>query len=276
MRRARASKTRGAERGSLLRFILVVALIAWAFRSFVAAPFNIPTGSMLPSVYIGDYLVVSKWPYGYSRFSFPFRIPSFDGRIFAGVPERGDVVVFAAPGGEGDDLVKRVVGRPGDLVEVRDGRPILNGRPLDRERTDPVTVPLSANSPCRVVRGARPVIRGSGSEAACVYPAFRETLPNGVSYTVLDQVDNAISDSFPATRVPPGHLFLMGDNRDDSLDSRFSAAEGGIGFVPVDHVIGRAETTFWSTDGSASYVAPWTWFSALRTSRIGGGFSETP
>lgn len=261
-------------RGSFLRFLLVVVFLAWAFRSLAFAPFSIPSGSMLPTLYIGDYVVVSKWPYGYSRFSFPFGIPSFDGRILSAVPERGDVVVFAGAGSQRLDLVKRVIGLPGDLVEVRSGRLILNGRAVPREDARPLEVALSPNSPCRVVQGAMPLIRRSGGKGACVYPAYRETLPNGVSYRVIDQVDNGLADNLPAARVPAGHLFLMGDNRDDSLDSRFSPAEGGIGFVPLDHLIGRAAMTFWSTDGSASYLKPWTWFTALRAERIGSGYSE--
>ena len=193
MPRARARKSRRAERGSLLRFILVVALVAWAFRSLVAAPFSISSGSMLPTLFIGDYLVVSKWPYGYSRFSFPFSFPPFDGRVFEGVPERGDVVVFAGPG-DGAHLIKRVIGLPGETVGIRGGRPVIDGRLIPRRRADPAAVPISPNSPCRAAQGARPVVRGSGSEASCLYPAWLETLPNGVSYRILDQVENGIAD----------------------------------------------------------------------------------
>jgi signal peptidase I len=271
--RTRRSKHRNTG-GSFAKFLLVVIFAAWAFRSLAFAPFHIPSGSMLPALYVGDYLVAAKWPYGYSRYSFPFRIPSFDGRIFSSNPERGDVVVFASASGEGADLVKRVIGLPGDIVELRGGELVLNGRPVRREATDPVAITISPNSPCRVVAGATPGIRNSGREAACVYAAYSETLPGGISYKVIDQVNNAVSDNFPATRVPAGHLFLLGDNRDDSLDSRYGAFEGGLGFVPLDRLIGRATATFWSTDGSSSYAKPWTWFSALRAERIRTGYSE--
>jgi signal peptidase I len=117
------------------------------------------------------------------------------------------------------------------------------------------------------------MIRGSGDARACIYPTYVETLPNGVSYKVIDQVDSALADNFTATKIPAGQLFLIGDNRDDSLDSRFSVAEGGIGLVPLENVVGRASMVFWSTDGSASYVKPWSWFSALRGERVGSTFS---
>jgi signal peptidase I len=273
MARARTRKSTKSERGNLLRFILVVVLVAWLFRSLVFAPFSIPSGSMLPTLQIGDYLVAAKWPYGFSRYSFPFSFPPFDGRILSNLPERGDVVVFRPEGG-GADFVKRVIGLPGDTVEVRNGSLILNGRPVSRGDMEPVAIPISANSPCRVVGGATPMIRGSGSERLCIYPTNRETLPNGASYRVIDQVDSVLADNFPSTIVPAGKLFLMGDNRDDSLDSRFSAAEGGIGLVPLERVVGRATMIFWSTDGSASYYKPWTWFSALRSDRIGKTFGD--
>jgi signal peptidase I len=258
--------------GSLVRFVLTVAILAWALRSFIAAPFSIPSGSMLPTLYIGDYLVVSKWPYGFSRYSFPFGFPGFEGRVFGGLPKRGDVVVFRHPS-ENADLIKRAIGLPGDTVEVRGGRLILNGRIVPRQALPPARVAMTANSPCKVVPPAIPVIAAAGVERVCIYRAYLETLPGGPGYTVLDQVSGGPADDFPQTTVPPGHVFLMGDNRDDSLDSRFPAFDGGIGMVPAENLIGRASFTFWSTDGSASYVKPWTWFSALRFRRIGNGYT---
>jgi len=254
-----------------LRTLATFALLAWALRSLVIAPFSIPSGSMLPTMYIGDYLFVHKWPYGYSRFSFPLQIPSFEGRLFESLPERGDVVVFRPPGQESTDWVKRVIGLPGDTIAVEGGTVIVNGRPLQRESENMVPIAVSANSPCRVVPGAVAMVRpAAGGGRDCLYPAYRETLPNGRSYLTIDQVDVPRSDDFPQVRVPAEHLFLMGDNRDDSLDSRYSAFEGGIGLVPVDHVVGRASARFWSTDGSADWIKPWTWITALRGSRLGG------
>lgn len=262
--------------GGLLRFLLLLALAAWAFRSLVAAPFYIPSGSMLPTLYIGDYLIVAKWPYGYSRYSFPFTFPPFEDRILAHLPRRGDVAVFRAPGTD-NDFVKRVIGLPGDTIEVQDGMLVLNGQPLPRQELPPFAMPISPNSPCKVVPPATPMVTSLGNgRTFCLYPAYRETLPGGPSYTVLDQVDKPLADDFSATKVPPGHVFLMGDNRDDSQDSRFSTAEGGIGFVPQENLVGRALVTFWSTDGGASYVKPWTWFTALRGDRVGNGYTGDP
>jgi len=271
-----ASPPAAKENGSLIRFLLILALAAWALRSFVVAPFSIPSGSMLPTLYVGDYLLVAKWPYGFSRYSFPFTFPPIKGRIVAKLPRRGDVAVFR-PVGADIDFVKRVIGLPGDTVEVKGGMLVLNGRPLPRQTLKPFAMPVSANSPCKVVPPASPFVATLGEgRAYCLYPAYRETLPGGPSYTVLDQVDNPRADDFPAVKVPRGHLFLMGDNRDDSLDSRFSPAEGGIGLVPIENLVGRALVTFWSTDGSASYAKPWTWFTALRTDRIGNGYNGDP
>lgn len=257
--------------GSLVKSLALLALAAWALRSLVVAPFSIPSGSMLPTMMIGDYLFVSKWPYGYSRASFPLGIPSFDGRVLGSVPERGDIVVFLGPAGV--DVVKRVIGLPGDTIAVEEGRIILNGRDLPRERTEDYVMPISANSPCRVVPPAVPMVRPlqEGGQG-CTYPAFLETLPNGESYVVLDQTDQSFADNVPTITVPQDHLFLMGDNRDDSLDSRYAVEAGGMGFVPVDRVVGRAELAFWSTDGSASWINPVSWFEALRFERIGNDY----
>jgi signal peptidase I len=276
------SRTRSAPRNaatqresawSIVRFVLTLAILAWAFRSFVVAPFSIPSGSMLPTLYIGDYLVVAKWPYGYSRYSFPLGIPSFDSRVLGGLPKRGDVVVFRHPT-EDSDLIKRVIGLPGDTVELRGGELILNGRPVPRQALAPYRLPISANTPCKAAPLATPLVVQRGDEAFCAFPAYRETLPGGPSYTVLDQTASE-ADDFGPVKIPPDHVFLMGDNRDDSLDSRFPAEVGGIGMVPTENLIGRAALTFWSTDGSASWWKPWTWFGALRGSRIGNGYTGT-
>jgi len=226
---------------------------------------------MQPALYVGDYLIVAKWPYGYSRYSFPFALPSFRGRILKQLPQRGDVVVFRHPS-EDSDLIKRVIGLPGDTVEVREGALILNGRPVPREPLAPYKMPISTNTPCKVVPPATPSVIESHGQEFCVFPAYRETLPGGRTYTVLDQAATG-ADDFGPVKVPSNHVFLMGDNRDDSLDSRYPAAEGGIAMVPVENLIGRAAFTFWSTDGSASWLKPWTWFTALRASRIGNGYS---
>ena len=253
---------------SFVKSLLWLALAAWLLRSLIVAPFSIPSGSMLPTMAIGDYLFVSKWPYGYSSASFPFHFPSFDGRILGSTPKRGDVVVFVGP--EGKDVVKRVIGLPGDLVAVDSGGVILNGKPLARQRIDDFAMTVSPNSPCRILTAAGPIVDGSkGDGQICRFPAFRETLPGGPSYVTLDQTDRSVADNFAAVVVPAGHLFLMGDNRDDSLDSRYSVVEGGMGFIPLDQVVGRAERAFWSTDGSASWLNPLSWFIALRGDRIG-------
>ncbi|MEO6113445.1 MAG: signal peptidase I [Sphingomicrobium sp.] len=254
--------------GSFLKSLLWLALAAWLLRSLFVAPFSISSGSMLPTMAIGDYLFVSKWPYGYSSASFPFHVPSFDGRILSSTPKRGDVVVFVGTAGE--DVVKRVIGLPGDLVAVEDGHVVLNGKPVPQERLEDFAMTVSPNSSCRMVTVAGPIEDGSKLPGqSCAYPAYRETLPGGPSYVVLDQTDRSVADNFAPVVVPQGALFLMGDNRDDSLDSRYPVEASGMGFVPVDHIVGRAELAFWSTDGSASWLNPISWFSALRTGRLG-------
>ena len=258
---------------SNLRFFVTLILLAWAIRSLIVAPFSIPSGSMLPTLYVGDYLLVAKWPYGYSKFSFPWQIPAFEGRLLGRLPDRGDVVVFRHPDSN-IDLIKRVIGVPGDTIELSGGGVILNGKPLERRKIAPARVAISANSPCKTAPSSPPNIARGANGAYCLYPAYREKLPDGPSYVTLDQVDGGKADDYGPVTVPAGQIFLMGDNRDDSLDSRFGPIEGGIGMVPADHLIGRALVTFWSTDGSASYINPVSWFSALRGGRIGNGYTS--
>jgi signal peptidase I len=224
---------------------------------------------MLPRMLIGDFLFVAKWPYGYSRFSMPFGLGGFDGRIFARQPERGDVAVFRDPSGGADDIVKRVIGLPGDTVQMRDGVLYLNGEPVPKVRVADFLMPLSPNTPCRtVLPEAQRIVSDPGGARYCSFNHYRETLPGGRSYHVLDQI-NGIADNIPVVRVPAGHLFVMGDNRDDSMDSRFPQEVDGVGLLPQDHLIGRALITFYSTDGSAETLNPLSWFSATRWERIG-------
>ena len=252
------------------RFLLMLFLFAVILRTLVVAPFVIPSGSMLPRMMIGDYLFVAKWPYGFSRFSIPFGLATFDGRILAGEPERGDIVVFRYPG-QDEDYVKRLIGLPGDRIQMRSGALFLNGKPVPKTRIADYLMPVTPNSPCRTVVPEMARIVEEEGRRFCAYPRFRETLPGGRSYEVLDQVGDGPGDDTGLLVVPDGHYFMMGDNRDDSADSRFARDEG-VGFLPADHVIGRALVIFFSTDGSAEWAKPWTWVSAARWERVGAAF----
>lgn len=272
--------------GSFLWFVAKLVIAVLIFRSFIFSPFTIPSESMLPNLRNGDYLVAAKWPYGFSKLSLPGQPALFEGRIFASLPERGDVVIFKHPV-TGADYVKRVIGLPGDTVAMEDGVVVLNGEPLQREDAGHADIAMGPNTACRSDGGV--VVDGG---TVCRYRQFRETLPSGESYMTIDfgavgarfltDGNGGLSldasgaplridpDNIAPVVVPEGKLFVMGDNRDNSLDSRFPAVrDGGVGLVDADLLVGRASRVLWSTDGSAEWLLPWTWFTAARWDRIG-------
>jgi signal peptidase I len=244
-------------------FLLKLALVVFVVRSFIFSPFSIPSESMLPRLLIGDYLFITKFNYGYSRHSLPFSLPLLPNLHWSD-PSPGDVVVFKAPPGNSEDWIKRVIGLPGDTIQMRGGQLILNGKPVPKDRIADFIVPVTPNFGC----DAQFQTEDDKGAPICRFPRFRETLPNGKSYEVLDQGMRPADDTGLYT-VPAGHAFMMGDNRDDSQDSRF---QQGIGFVPLQNIQGKAVVNFWSTDGNANWFLPWTWLTAARWSRIGDGF----
>lgn len=261
-------------------FLLKLALFVFILRSFIVSPFNIPSESMQPRLLIGDYLLVAKWPYGFSKYSVPFSLPIIPGRIFASQPERGDVVVFKAPPSMRDDYIKRVIGLPGDVIQMRGGILELNGVAVKKERIADLIVPVSENMkdaaalegtpfPCWRPDFEEPA-KGGGTQ--CRYPRYLESLPEGRSYEILDIDSGLPGDDTEAFVVGEGEMFLMGDNRDRSADSRFPADGKAIGIVPQEYLVGRALVSVFSTDGSARWLLPWTWFSAARPERMGQGF----
>lgn len=265
---AQPEKQPKKEEENFFVFLLKLAAVVLIFRSFLFAPFNIPSESMLPRLWKGDYLLAAKWPYGYSQYSLPLSAPLIPGRIFPNQPKRGDVVIFKAPPANDTDWIKRVIGLPGDQLQMIQGVLHINGAPIRKERIADFTIPVTPNTQCYDARFEK---RDAAGHAVCSYPQFRETLPEGKSYNVLDLGDFR-ADNTPPVMVPEGQLFLMGDNRDNSMDSRFPTSEGGIWIVPQANLVGRATIMMFSTDGSAEWLKPWTWVTATRWNRIGGTF----
>lgn len=240
--------------GEILRTIAYALLIAIVIRIFLFQPFNIPSGSMVPTLLEGDYIFVSKYAYGYSRHSVPFSPPLFSGRVWGKLPERGDVAVFKLPSDGRTDYIKRIIGLPGDRIQVTDGVLHINGAPVERARLDDFVVRESFGSVRRT-------------------PRYQETLPNGVSHVVLDSEPSGTYDNTGEFVVPQGYLFAMGDNRDNSLDSRAqpdydTPRHGGVGYVPIENLVGRAEIIFFSTNGTARVWEFWNWPTATRWGRL--------
>lgn len=232
-------------RGDTYRTIVVAVLIALGVRTFAYEPFNIPSGSMKPTLLIGDYLFVSKFSYGYSRHSFPWSFPPFKGRILESEPERGDVVVFKTPADDKTDYIKRVIGLPGDRIQVTGGRLYINGTEVPREAVG------EGNETC-----------GGSAKHPTTYV---ETLPNGVRHMIWECSDNYPLDNTREFVVPPDNYFMMGDNRDNSNDSRQS-----VGYVPAENLIGRAEFLFFSHDENFGWN-PLEWPDTIRWDRLFNG-----
>jgi signal peptidase I len=249
-----------------LRGLALMLLAVLAFHSLIAKPFYIPSISMMPNLLVGDRLVVSKYPYGWNWSSASFHLlPRGTWRLMGRKPEYGDIVIVV-PKNRKEDLIKRVVALPGDSIAVVNGQIILNGKPVPQAIEPPIELPVDANQPCDEMTFPGLKLRKPSGAEYCALPAMRETLPNGASYVIIDHVDQ-IFDHMPEIRVPAGHVFLMGDNRDHSADSRAPIEDNGLGGpVPLSNIGGRAEFITFSLDGSETWN-PLTWWGALRKGR---------
>ncbi len=245
----KASKQQDSALWENIKVIIQALLLAMVIRTVLFQPFTIPSGSMMPTLLVGDYIFVNKFSYGYSKYSLPFSPDLFDGRIFGSEPTRGDVIVFRLPTDTNVDYIKRLIGLPGDRIQVTDGVLSINGEPVPKQPDGTFT------SDYRLDPGAD-------------VPVFRETLENGVSFDTLDQVENSRGDNTREFIVPDGHYFFMGDNRDNSLDSRFD-----VGFVPAENLIGRASVIFFSLGNDTSFREFWNWPANMRWDRMFKGVS---
>ena len=241
------SKRRSEGKFEFIKTIIMAGALALGFRSLLFEPFNIPSGSMIPTLLVGDYLFVSKYSYGYSRYSFPLSLAPFDGRIFEMLPKRGDVAVFRQPQNESIAFIKRIVGLPGDRIQVVNGVLRINDVAVKRDRRGFATASDGYN-----------LIR---------FTVYQETLPNGKSYLIQERSDDDLLDNTNVFLVPEGHYFMIGDNRDNSRDSRTTS----VGMVPAENLVGRAERLFFSHNSSANLWEVWKWPFAIRYGRLGDG-----
>jgi signal peptidase I len=240
-----------AKRGSFgdtIKVVVQALVLAILFRTFLFQPFYIESGSMKDTLLIGDYLFVSKFAYGYSRYSLPFSPPLFDGRVFGQEPKLGDIVLFKLPSDDSTDYIKRLVGLPGDRIQVRHSILYINDQPVPRTEAGTYTDP----------------------DDGVTYMRYVETLPNGVSYEVLDRDPNSFEDNTEVFQVPAGHYFMMGDNRDNSSDSRFASNPGGpgVGYVPFDNLVGPAKVIFFSIQTGENGFEFWKWPWTVRWERL--------
>lgn len=268
------SKDKGEESwGKFIRDIVVILALVLGIHSCAAKPFYIPSDSMMPGLLSGDRLLVSKYPYGWSYASVSFHLaPKMAGRIFEKLPERGDIVVLEHPVTR-TDYIKRVIGLPGDTIALRDGVLIINGKPVERQQQPNLRIPVDANTPT-LERGYSALnrfkVRDTNGREMLDVPIIRETLPGGATFDTIDMGEDYAVDNYGPVPVPPGHIFLMGDNRDGSADSRVDFEADGLGGpVPFDAIAGRAEIITFSTDGTAKWYNPISWFTALRSGRAG-------
>jgi signal peptidase I len=269
---SKEKETKGSALWREIKGLLWVLLAVLAFHSLVAKPFYIPSESMMPGLLTGDRLVVTKYPYGWSWVSPSFHIiPPMKGRLFGHMPKRGDVVIVTPPGTR-TDYIKRVIGLPGDTLRMVDGQLTINGQAVKRGPVIADTIPLDANSPCGSPTDPALYdfrVRAADGKMYCRVPVVRETLPDGHSYETVE-LGRSSEDNFGPVTIPPDHVWLMGDNRDDSADSRVPIWQEGLGGpVPWENIGGRAEFITFSLDGTSVWWNPISWVEALRPGRAG-------